>query len=119
MQEDNRNRIRLPMECRVFIEVIAAQAGNNAEPEIAICQTLDLSASGLKVAVDRELTRHAILQIGVELPDLAETLYLTGEVRWCRRTGGDKVRWYAGFELLNAHGSDIERWEALVRSLET
>ncbi len=118
MAEDNRKRVRLPVECRVFIEVMSAQAGSDGEAEIAVCQTLDVSASGLKVAVDRELTENAILQIGVEPPDAAGTFYLTGEVRWCRHTGSDDVHWYAGFQLLNAHGSDIERWKALINTLE-
>ena len=118
MAEDNRERMRLPVEYRVFVEVVSAQPGSDGEADIAVCQTLDVSATGLKVALDRQLTTGAILQIGVEPPGAADTFYLTGEVRWCRHTRSDDVQWYAGFELLNAADSDIERWERLVSSLE-
>lgn len=116
--EENRTRVRLPVSCRVFIEVLAAAAGSNQEPEIIACETLDVSATGLKVGLQRELTQHSILQIGVEPPDSADTFYLTAEVRWCRHSGTENKHWYAGLELLNAHGSDSEHWKELIGSLE-
>jgi hypothetical protein len=55
----------------------------------------------------------------VELPDSQDTLYLTGEVRWCLQNQEEENSWSAGFVLLNAGDSDIDRWTALLAGMET
>jgi hypothetical protein len=79
---------------------------------IARCETLEVSGSGLRVRVGESLTVGAILQIGVEMPGQDEPFYLVGQVRWRRQDTGNPGQWLAGFEILNAAGSDIEQWHA-------
>jgi len=110
MSENHREHIRVHLNCRVFIELAAAVGGEPAD--IAQCKTLDVSFGGLKVSLGRELTAGALLQIGVELPGLEDTLYLTGEVKWCRPNNDPETGWAAGFELLNS--GDIDKWRDLL-----
>ena len=57
----------------------------------------------------------AVLQFAVSMPKHVGDLFLVGEVRWCQRRDDS---WLAGFEVLNAEGSDIDTWIVLIESLE-
>jgi hypothetical protein len=118
MPEDQRRHLRLPVESTVFIELVSAGAVSGKSGQVAICKTIDVSRGGLGVSLEYELVVGAILQIGVELPHAGDTLYLTGEVRWCRANGPPDGGWSTGFALLDAEGSDIDRWTELLRSME-
>jgi hypothetical protein len=118
MADDQRRHQRLPVDSRVFIELVAPGLGSPQSGQVATCRTLDVSKGGLRVSLDRELPEGAILQIGVELPQSSETLYLAGEVRWCHRDQESERHWTAGFALLNADQSDIDRWVALLAAME-
>ena len=114
MSEEKRRHLRLPIESRVFIELVSPDLEGEDPGEIAECRTLDVSRGGLRVSLDRELVVGAILQIGVELPDADETLYLAGEVRWCRALPGEEQGWSVGFQLLNAGSPDMASWIGLL-----
>ena len=116
---DKRQHLRLPVESRTFIELISPRVGEADTGRLVACQTLNISKGGLQVTVDEELTVGAILQVGIELPHQERTLYLAGEVRWCRRTEeGSPHSWGAGFKLLNASSSDIDLWVELLAAME-
>jgi hypothetical protein len=118
MSQEKRLHLRLPLESTLFIELLAPRAGSSESGEIAMCKTLDISRGGLWVELERELTVGAILQIGVQLPGACDTLYLAGEVRWCRANEGPQQRWSAGFKLWNAGDSDIDQWLALLDEMD-
>jgi hypothetical protein len=118
MPEDQRKHLRLPVQSTVFIELVSAGIGSADSGKVAACKTLDVSRGGLRVSLEYELVVGAILQIGVELPDSQDTLYLTGEVRWCLQNQEEENSWSAGFVLLNAGDSDIDRWTALLAGME-
>ncbi len=115
---DRRRFFRLPVESRVFIEIESAPPGSLGPGKIARCETLDVSNSGLRVRLDEAVTVGAILQIGVELPGKDEPFYLVGQVRWRMRDREIKGKWVAGFEVLNAFGSDVEHWEAALQVID-
>ena len=102
----------------MFIELVSAGIGSADSGKVAVCNTLDVSRGGLRVSLEHELVVGAILQIGVELPDTQDTLYLTAEVRWCLQNQEEENSWSAGFALLNAGESDIDRWIALLAGME-
>jgi len=110
--EFNRSHRRLSFEGNIFVELLSPGTENNQPREIACCQTRDVSQNGLRVGINRELEIGAILQIGVELSGQDNTLYLTGEVKWCERDDSGKTLWQVGFELMNATDSDIDAWRA-------
>lgn len=111
--------MRLPVKSTIFIELVSPDPGDPDSGEIASCQTLDVSRGGLQVVLDRELTVAAILQIGVDLPDWEETLYLAGEVRWCRPVPRKQGQWSAGFQLLNTGNPDYMAWIGLMSEMDS
>jgi len=119
MPEDQRRHPRHTVESRVFIELVASGIGRSESGKVAICRTLDVSSGGLRVSLEHELVVGSILQIGVELPDSQETLYLAGEVRWCLANPTPGSGWSAGFALLNAGDSNIDRWIDLLTRMES
>lgn len=118
MPQDQRKHLRLPVESTVFIELVSPGIGGANSGKVAICKTLDVSKGGLRVSLEHELVVGAILQIGVELPRSEQTLYLTGEVRWCLQNHEEDNCWSAGFALLNAGESDIDSWIGLLTDME-
>ena len=117
--EEKRRHLRLPVESTVFIELLSPEVGSTESGKVAVCKTLDVSRGGLRVSLEYELVAGAILQIGVELPDSTETLYLAGEVKWCQANRAPESGWSAGFAILNADGSDVDNWVALLAGMES
>ncbi|MCP5189446.1 MAG: PilZ domain-containing protein [Pseudomonadales bacterium] len=118
MVHDKRRHSRLPMESRIFIELVAPDIGSDETGQVAQCRTLDVSRGGLRVTLEHQLVPGAIHQIGVELPGAGDTYYLAGEVRWCQANRPPERGWTAGFALLNAGDSDIDGWTALLARME-
>lgn len=113
-----RRFLRLPVESRVFIEIESPQPGTLGPGKVARCETLEVSRAGLRARLTEDVTVGAILQIGVELPGKDEPFYLVGQVRWRMRDKEVAGSWLAGFEILNAYGSDIEHWEAALQVMD-
>lgn len=119
MSHPHRRRyFRLPIESRVFVELESPPPGSLGPGKVARCDTLEVSEGGLKVRLGESVTVGAILQIGVELPGKDEPFYLVGQVRWRKQDLERPGRWLAGFEILNAAGSDIEQWEAALQVMD-
>ncbi len=119
MSEQRRKHLRLPIESTTFIELLSPRLGHSGSGRMVTCRTVNVSRGGLQVTLDEELTVGSILQIGVDLPGADGTLYLAGEVRWCLPSNEEQNPWMAGFQILKADASDIERWEALIASMES
>ena len=118
MSDQKRKYLRLPLETRTFIELVSPTADDSDPGVLVTCETLNVSRDGLQVLLAREVTVGAILQIGVDLPDSRETLYLAGEIRWCLQTGDEKLPWAVGFRILSSVNSDIDRWVDLLAKME-
>lgn len=118
MSEQRRKHLRLPLESTTFIEMLSPRMGQAESGRMITCKTMNVSRGGLQVVLAEELTVGAILQIGVDLSGAADTLYLAAEVRWCLPSNDAQNPWMAGFQILNADDSDIERWVALILSME-
>ena len=118
MSVEQRKYRRLSFQGTIFIELVSPGLAAH-DGEVVMCKTIDISRSGLRVGVNRELIVGAILQIGVELTDEEETLYLAGEVKWCRRDENSEQPWLVGFELLNANDSDIDAWRTALSNMDS
>jgi Tfp pilus assembly protein PilZ len=118
MNGEKREHLRLPVSTRIFIELVSPSMCNNDSGKIASCKTLDVSRGGLQVSLEHELTVGAILQIGVQMPETEEALYLAGEVEWCKPGTNSQKGWCAGFKIMNANNSDIERWQSLLTDMD-
>jgi Tfp pilus assembly protein PilZ len=113
MSSDKRKHQRLSQEVTIFIELASAGLGDD-DAKIALCQSVNISHSGLRVRLNHELIVGAILQIGVELPHAEDTLYLAAQVIWCKRDDQADYAWSAGLKLMNANDSDIETWRTVL-----
>ena len=118
MPEQRRQHLRLPIASTTFIELLSPRLGQSESGKMITCSTMDVSRGGLQVLLAEELTVGAILHIGVDLPNAEDTLYLAGEVRWCLPSNDALQPWMAGFQILNANNSDIDRWVAIISALE-
>jgi hypothetical protein len=121
MPQDMRKHPRFRVENTVFVELASPEFGSSESGSIARCKTVDVSRGGLRVNLDRAVQVSAILQVGVELPAGSGTLYLVADVRWCQPfpTSDAGPGWSAGLCLLNADGSDIDNWAALITTMES
>ena len=119
MSEQRRTQLRLPIESTIFIELLSPPLGQAESGRMITCISVNISRGGLQVILEQEITVGAILQIGVDLPGAEDTLYLAGEVRWCLPRRDAQCAWIAGFRILNADNTDIERWVALIVAMES
>jgi hypothetical protein len=118
MNDQQRRHQRHLLEASTFIELVSP-AMISAEPgKLSACKTQKVSQSGLQLSLKEQVTPGLILQIGVHLPSVAETLYLAGEVKWCNINADTKMPWVAGFELLNDKESDINRWVEIMIAMD-
>ena len=116
-----RKHLRMPVESRVFLELEAEAGDASQQGSVVVCTTLDVSARGLRVALEHELEENAYLQIGIDPPPASEaagTFFLIAQVRWCRPGDTPEQPFIAGLALMQAQGSDIDRWIALISTLE-
>lgn len=110
---NDRREQRFDLEETIFIEIIAS-AGSSAA-SIIMCNTVNISASGLQVIADEEISVGSILRICVDPKD-ADPIYLVAEAKWDRpdaETGGFRI----GFLLFESDDTDWKRWQALVAEL--
>jgi Tfp pilus assembly protein PilZ len=119
MTEQKRKHLRLPIESTIYIKLLTSRPGQDESARMLKCKSLNVSRGGLQVMLEEELTVGTILQIGVELPSEKDTLYLAAEVRWCLPSKNEHNPWMAGFQILNTHDSDIERWVTLIVAMES
>jgi len=54
-------------------------------------ETVDISASGMRISMEREIKIDSVLDVWVTLHEQNKKFFLTGNVRWCRPsdTGND------------------------------
>lgn len=120
-EEQGRNKrryFRLPLASTVFIEIESPPPGALGPGKVVRCHTLEVSRRGLRVQLDQRVTVGAILQVGVDIPGEADPFYLVGQVRWRMREKDRPGSWIAGFEILEAAGSDIPHWEAALEYID-
>lgn len=119
MPEQRRKHLRLDIESTTFIELLSPRLGEAESGRMIKCQSLNVSRGGMQVILAEEIAVGDILQIGVDLPGAEDTLYLAAEVRWCLPSKNEQNPWIAGLQILDADGSDIERWVALIVAMES
>jgi Tfp pilus assembly protein PilZ len=116
-EKDQRQHRRLDERSTIFIEVLAGREHSSQQESILICNSIEISAGGLRVCVDEKFESGAILQLGIELPELEEPLYVVGEVRWCKPAPQPDIGYYVGFKLLESDGTDYEIWNKLLQEM--
>lgn len=111
---ERRSEMRLDEQATIFLEVMSSSTDNTTSPSVVICNSLDVSANGIQVALDDSIAVGSILRLGVDLGADTETIYLVGEAKWVRQEDDE---YKIGFELYDAEGTDIATWKESIANL--
>jgi hypothetical protein len=106
----NRAELRLCKELAVFVETYSSPSGEARSPNIVISKTVDMSANGLQIVMDKPVTPGSILQVCVEFMGEPTHYRLTGEVKWVAKIGRERD-FLVGFLLLESDQTDIVGWK--------
>jgi len=112
MSKSDRDHIRIRINTRVFIEVLAAD--DTSEALLAQCDIIDVSYGGFSARIETEVPVNAILPVCVEMPGVKDPFFMAAEVMWCGADTEAESGWQAGFKLLRSHDTDIDSWRALL-----
>ena len=110
---EHRVETRIEVEETVFIEVLASTG--TSPGDVIICNSLDLSANGIQVVVDHEISVDSILRLCIDIKD-QEPIFLVGEIMW-QRPDPDSAGHRLGFLRFESDDTDIQRWKALMAVL--
>lgn len=105
-----RTELRVSKELAIFIETYSSPTGEARSPDIMISKTVDMSANGLQIVMDKPAALGSILQLCVEFIGEPTHYHLTGEVKWVAKIGREKD-YLVGFLLLESDRTDIEAWK--------
>lgn len=115
MDTNNRQELRLHKDETIFIEVHSAYPGDISNCKLVICNSVDVSANGLKAQVDEKLPINAIYQLCVELRDSEEKMFLAGQIKWV--VDAEDGEGYAiGVSIFESDDTDIEKWKRYIAS---
>lgn len=119
--EQMRRNTGFPVENTVYIELVSPEFGSNESASIVKCKTRNIARDRLQLSLDQALPVGIVLQLGLELPAKAGTLYLVGEIRRSHPIPVTTAEpgWSADLVLLNADDSDIDDWVALISTMQS
>lgn len=110
---EKRQEYRLQDQEIVFLEVVSADLHGKAASNILISKSVDISANGLQLTIDRDLPLNSIHNICVQLDNPDITARLIGEVKWSKKMEpGNEYR--IGFSLFESDQTDMQEWKELV-----
>ena len=111
---DKRRFPRLMKAESLSLTVIAAPGVAAAQGEKFYCESVDVSAAGLRVIADRDVAGDTRVEIWLVLLEDRETFLLQGKVSWCEPAKDEQgeARYLLGVQLLPVADSDFDRWAA-------
>jgi len=104
---EHRIETRLNLEATIFLEMLSDQT------DILMCNSLDLSATGLQVLVDDEIETGSIVRLCIDLAK-RDPIYLVAEVMWVRPDHKEEAT-RLGLSLFES--DDIGAWKELVAEM--
>jgi PilZ domain len=107
---EQRQELRLNNQLNVIIELGTEE---KSEPVLAISQSLDISANGLRVIAHQAIPTECILRCVIRDPENDIQFLLITEVKWCRpyEVEGDYL---IGLSLFDAEDTDIVEWKTYI-----
>ncbi|GGY76712.1 hypothetical protein GCM10011613_21510 [Cellvibrio zantedeschiae] len=108
--EEQRQEYRLETQLVVFLEV-GDEHGN--EPVIVVSRSLDISANGLRIITDRELTPGSILRSCIQNQDATQQFTLITEVKWLQAWQNPN-EYLVGLALFESEDSNIVEWKEFI-----
>ena len=111
-----RSELRIAEETVIFVETYSSPQCEARNSSVVISKTVDISANGIQVIMDKPVELGSILQVCVEFRDEPQHYHLTGEVKWVAGVGRDK-EYLVGFLLYESEQTDIEAWKHRIASM--
>lgn len=111
-----RTELRIGKELAIFVETWSSPTGDEGQANIVISKTVDVSANGLQIVMDKPLSPGSILQVCVEFVGEPPRYHLSGEVKWVASVGRDR-NYLVGFQLLDSEYTDIEAWKQCIADM--
>jgi len=111
-----RAELRICKEMAIFVETYSSPAGEARSPNIVISKTVDVSANGLQIVMDKPVILGSILRVCIEVGGEPKHYHLTGEVKWVAKVDREED-FLVGFFLLESDHTDIEAWKQRVAQI--
>lgn len=108
---EHRQEYRLNTELTVFIELKAATTQQPAI--IVICNSLDISANGLRVIADQHIESGSILRCCVKNHDHTQQFILITEIKWSQPWENPN-EFLLGLSLFESEDTDIQAWKEFI-----
>jgi len=112
--DDQRSEYRLQEAVTVFVETFSSPAGEDRPVNnIVVSKTIDLSANGVQVVMDKPVPIGSLLQLCVEISDSDERFHLAGEVMWLTETD-ESTSYLVGFKVLESDQTHVREWKEYI-----
>jgi hypothetical protein len=111
--DDQRSHTRQTRKEDAYLELTLDGNQGDYIQKVIACETVDLSARGLKIYMSEPVEQGLITDVLVEISGEEGRFFLTAEVKWISPSGDDG--WYfAGFEIYDAQNTDFESWGNMI-----
>ncbi len=84
--EERRADKRFDQSEGISLKIVFSSENPGLLGKTMSAETLDVSASGMRILMERAIKIDSVLDVWVTLHDQNKKYFLTGNVRWCRPT---------------------------------
>lgn len=110
--DERRVELRGARDERLFIKVRSGEQGSELLDTTIGCSTEDVSASGLRLLLEQNLSKGTLLELWIEIKGIPGKFLLHGVVRWSE--GRIDEQYLCGVELYEEdEPSDLAEWQEL------
>ena len=106
-EEERRENERITQAAAYSLKIIFISENPNMLGKSLYGSTIDISASGLGLALDNPLPKGSTIDVIVTLQGSAKQYFLSGKVRWCRENKEDKLH-HVGLVLQDLTNTDTD-----------
>lgn len=112
-QQDRRGSDRYGTNEALDLKIVFSSENPNLLGKRISGSTVDISASGLRIELNQQITIDSVLDVWVRLKDSNKKYFLTGNVRWCREIGS-KGNYQIGIVLRERSDTvtDLSNWQS-------
>lgn len=84
--EDRRADPRIELRADLTVKIVFSSTAPSLLGKNLDSKTVDISASGLRISLDRPIEIDSVLDVWVTMKKQNKKYFLTGNVRWCNET---------------------------------
>ena len=115
--EDRRADPRIELQADLTVKIVFSSTAPSLLGKNLDSKTVDISASGLRISLDRPIEIDSVLDVWVTMKKQNKKYFLTGNVRWCNETDQLGV-YHAGVVLRERTDTitDLRSWRKHFKS---